>query len=83
MQKKVLVDRTLETEDQDAVRFLTKVKERLERWAAFEAALSHRMAILTECHAFCCAGHLLELAGQCMLLSRQHVGRALRVMQRR
>lgn len=31
LQRKVLVDRTLETEDQDAVRFLTKVKERMDR----------------------------------------------------
>lgn len=33
LQRKQLVGRTLETEDQDAFRFLTKVKERLERWA--------------------------------------------------
>ena len=33
MQRRMLVDRTLETEDQDALRFLTKVKERVERQA--------------------------------------------------
>ncbi len=31
LQRKLLVDRTLETEDQDALRFLTKVKERAEK----------------------------------------------------
>jgi len=31
VQRKLLVDRTLETEDQDALRFLTKVKERAEK----------------------------------------------------
>ena len=43
MQKKVLVDRTLETEDQDAVRFLTKVKERMERYMSSNSSSSQIM----------------------------------------
>ncbi len=49
LQRKLLVNRTLETEDQDAIQFLKKIKGRMERQAQLlEACALARVLLALE-----------------------------------